>query len=247
MASTYAPADAVALCQSFIHGVPVTAVQANCCDMVNSLIWNYYPWGWSVASLTPITCSDGVQDYTPTNTNILRPLKMRIVRTDVTPNEFRELAALANLSPELSRKAGIDTMKAYGWFPSQSFFRFDVAVSVGTGQTIQLQGEYQKTPTKITDANLTTPFAFDDRYYDVFVEGLKWKLYQLTDDQRAGGLSAVKNGGFTKQYTGQYANFMYALNEMARTEDLSSGDEFMWPENPMGAGRSYFPGLYGAG
>lgn len=343
----------------------MTAVQAAASDVINSMIWNYYPWGWSIQSLTATnlvqrtsTTSDfgTQQDYTltgcwitvpinlqvggvttanwgggfivdlvtaatpgltesgttvtatmpskyphnlpvgagsaaigkvatingatiagynttltitsiPNNltivgtiassglansggagtTNILRPLKMRIVRTDTQPNEFRELLLLGNLSPELTRYAGIDTMKAVGWFASQGFFRFDVSPQVGSGQIMQLQGEYQANPTKITDSTLTTPFTFPDQYFEVFCEGLKWKLYQMTDDPRAGGVSAVKNGGFTKQYTGAYGSFIYALNEMARTEDLSAGDEFQFPEQSLGSGRAYFPGLYGAG
>ena len=363
MPSTYAPQDAINLVSNYIHGVPTAAVQANACDVVNSLIWNFYPWGWAIQSLTATNLVQGVQtatvfgtqqDYTITgcwltvpinlqvggvtsanwgggfivdlataatpgltessftvtatmpskyphnlpvgggsaaigkvgtilgatvagyntsititsipnantivgtisnsglansggggNPSILRPLKMRISRQDTTPAEYRELALLGNLAPELSRTAGIDTMKAVGWFSSQNFFRFDVSPQVALGQIIQLSGEYQSYPTKITDSTLATPFAFPDQYYEVFVEGLKWKLYQLSDDPRAGGVSAVKNGGFTKQFTGQYANFYFALNEMARTEDLGAGDEFQWPEQPLGVGRSYWPGMYG--
>lgn len=245
MASTYSPQDALNLVQAFGHGVPIDAVRANACDMINSMIWTFYPWGWSIANLTPITLSDAVQDYTATDTNILRPLKMRLCRTDITPNEWRELKLLGNLAPELSRKGGIDVVTACGYFSSSNFFRLDIAAQVGSGQTIQLQGEYQKVPTKITENNLTTAFAFPDTYYNCFVEGLKWKIYQLSDDARAGGISVSKNGGMTKVYTGQFGIFFEQLQQMARTEDLSAGDEFMYPENPFGVARSYWPGIFG--
>jgi hypothetical protein len=369
MPSTYAPQDAINLVQQYAHGAPLAVPASNLVDMVASMIWRYYPWGWSIASLTQtnlVQLTQGAgspptgganftgnqQDYTitgawftfpinlqvnnsPTNSygggfivktlpnglsesgttvtintlyqhnlptgttlagktgtiitddtsaagvayngstvtitsvpttsqivgtisssglatsggsgapNILRPLKMRIARLDSNPPEYRELAALANLSPELSRTAGIDTMGAAGWFASQSFFRLMNAPVVGAGQIIQLLGEYQTRPTKVTDATLNTPFPFPDDYFNVMDAGLLWKVYQLTDDPRAGGAQLSRNGSLVEQFTGQLGVFMSMLKEMARTEDLGAGDEFMYPEQPLGVGRSYWPGLYG--
>lgn len=177
--------------------------------------------------------------------NVLRPLKMRLARLDTNPPEYRELAALGNLSPELSRTAGVDTMGAVGWFASQSFFRLMNSPQVSQGQIIQLLGEYQTRPTKVTNTNLTTPFPFPDDYFNVLDSGLLWKVYQLTDDPRAGTAEMSRNGSLIERFTGQLGVFMSLLKEMARTEDLSAGDEFMYPEQPLGVGRSYWPGLYG--
>lgn len=245
MPSTYAPQDALALVQNFAHGIPLTLVQSNLCDIVNSEIWCFYPWSWSIATLTPIPCVDGIQDYTPTNTDILRPLKIRLARTDVVPVEYRELGFLANLSPELTRKGGLETNTSVGYFASGPFFRLMYAASVGTGQILQIQGEYQRLPNRITDSNLTTVFQFPDRYFNVFVEGLKWKVYQLSDDPRAGGAQYTKNGNMVRGYSGQMGLFMDMLLTEARTEDLQKGDEFQFPESPLGVGRTYWPGLYG--
>lgn len=365
MVSTYSPQDAINLVTQYAHGAPLSTPAPNLIDQINSMIWRYYPWGWSISSLnqtnlTQLTQGAGSgstggvnftgnqQDYKitaawfnfpinlqfagttnnnfgggfivkqtpngfsmsgstitintqyahnlPTGTvvagltgtivsddvlgyngltvtitsvpsnlqiigtttvsglansggsgapNILRPLKMRIARLDSNPPEYRELAALGNLSPELSRTAGIDTMKAIGWFSSQNFFRFDVSPQVSIGNIIQLLGEYQILPAKITTANLSTPFPFPDEYYNVLEAGLLWRVYQLLDDPRAGGAQMSKNGQIVEQYSGQMGTFMGMLKEMSRTEDLSAGDEFMYPENPLGGSRSYFPGLYG--
>ena len=365
MSSTYTPNDALTLVQQYAHGAPLTVPYPYVVDQVNSVIWRYYPWGWSIASLNATNVYQGTQglgnpptggaqftgnhqDYAITgawfnfpinllfnnttnnnfgggfvvqktpngllnaggnatvNTvlphnlplgttlagltgtivcdadatwngvtititsiptsqqilgtvsgapsaasggsglpNILRPLKMRIARLDTNPPEYRELAALGNLSPELSRTAGIDTMKAVGWFSSQSFFRFDTSPQVSQGQIIQLLGEYQTLPTKITNSNLSTPFPFPDEYFNVLDAGILWRVYQLLDDPRAGTSQTSKNGSMVVQYTGQMGVFMDTLREMARTEDLGSGDEFRYPENPLGVGRSYWPGLYG--
>ncbi len=365
MASTYSPQDAVNLVQVYSHGAPLAVPAPNIVDMVASAIWRYYPWGWSILSLTQTNMTQltqgagspptggsqftgNQQDYTitggwfifpinlqfggttnnnfgggfiiqktpnglsmsggtvtintlyahnlptgttlagltgtiinddtlgyngatvtittvPTSTQIvgtmtptglaasggsgapliLRPLKMRLGRIDTNPPEYRELAALANLSPELSRTAGIDTMSAVGWFASQSFFRLMNSPQVSQGQIIQLLGEYQTRPAKITAANMTTPFAFPDDYFNVLDAGLLWKVYQLTDDPRAGTAQLSRNGSMMEQFTGQFGVFMGLLKEMARTEDLGAGDEFMYPESPLGVGRSYWPGLYG--
>src|SRR5271157_4110777 len=88
---TYTPNDAIALNSNLVHGIPVANIKAFACDMANSMMWTFFPWGWSIKSLTAINLADGVQDYTPTNIDILRPLKLRIVRTDTVPHEFREL------------------------------------------------------------------------------------------------------------------------------------------------------------
>src|SRR6516225_2129635 len=280
MSSTYTPNDAINLVTQYAHGAPLAIPAPMVVDQVNSIIWRYYPWGWSIASLPATNVYQGLQglgspptggaqftgnqqDYTITgawfqfpinllfnnttnnnfgggyvlqqtpngltnigtsvtintllphnlplggivagltgtiicddttqtgwdgaavtissvtsntqiqgtvaappsgssggsgNVNILRPIKMRMGRLDTNPPEYREMALLGNLSPELSRTAGIDTMKAVGWFSSQNFFRFDVAPQVSTGNIIQLLGEYQILPTKITAGNLSTPF-----------------------------------------------------------------------------------------
>src|SRR5437868_3101194 len=120
---TYSPQDAINLVQNFGHGIPLAAVQSQLADIVHSMMWTFYPWGWSIKSFTPLTCVDGQQDYTPADTDILRPLKLRLARTDVTPKEYRELGLLANLSPELSRRGGLESITSIGYFPSGPFFR----------------------------------------------------------------------------------------------------------------------------
>jgi len=367
MASSYTPTDAIQFAQNMVHGTPVENIMAAACDMANTFMWTFYPWGWTIGSLTATNLNQQTQgagspptggaqftgnqqDYYLTgawfsfpinlqfagvsnnnfgggwpialataatpglteaanvvtvtlsyphnlpvgatlvgktgtingatvagynttltitsipNTSqiigtiataglansggsgdpgILRPIKMRIGRVDSDPPEWRELAALNPLGIELSRTAGIDTMKAYGWFTSANFFRFDASPQVSPGQLIQFQGEFQSKPTKITNLNLTTPFAFPDYYFETFMQGVLWKLYQLTDDPRAGGIQVNRNGTQMRIFTGQFGVFYDSLQQMARTEDLNAGDQFQFPEQPFGVGRSYWPGLYG--
>jgi hypothetical protein len=213
--------------------------------MINSMIHTFYPWSWSIQSFTPINCTNGTQDYTVSNTDVLRPLKIRLVQTNITPNEFRELALLANLSPDLSRLGGLDTITSAGYYASTSTIRLLTATGISGSLTMQLQGEYQQKPIKITSGNMSNVFAFPDHYFNVFVEGLKWLTYQLIDDPRSGGIQISKNGTLLKGYSGQYGVFMEQLMMMARTEDLQNGDEFMFPDTAMGVAHAWFPGLFG--
>jgi hypothetical protein len=242
---TYTPQAAVDLVKNFVHGIPLNAIDSNVCDIIHSMIWIYYPWSWTISSLTPVPLVDGGQDYIPTNVDILRPLKVRMVRTDVNPDEFEDLAILSNLPPDLSRKLGFRTIKNVGYFGSQNFFRLETAVNISPNVVLQLQGEYQKTPTKITSATMSAPLPIPDYYFQVFVEGIKWYAMSLSDDTRAIGPTVSKNGSVTRSYTSQYGIFMETLMMMARTEDLGNGDQWRFPESGFGVGQATNPGLFG--
>lgn len=243
---TYSSTDAITLVQKFAHGIPLdTTLQAQVCDIVNSMMWTFYPWPWSISSFTPITLINGQQDYTVVDSNVLRPLVVRLVRTDISPVEYRELDLLANLPVELTRTGGLDTITSAGYFGSGPFIRLLYAAAVSGTQVLQIQGLYQQYPTKITSGTLGTALPFPDTYFDVFVEGVKWKIYQLGDDPRSGSTQYSKNGSQMRVYTGQLGLFLDQLLAMARTEDLKTGDEFSFPEQALGVGRSYWPGIYG--
>ena len=243
--STYSGQDALNLVKEFAHGIPTSVVGSTVCDIINQMMWRFYPWSWSIANFTTINCVDGQQDYNVVDTNVLRPLRIQLQRTDTTPTELRELGLLANLSVELTRKGGLETNTNCGYYASGPFIRLMYAASVGTGQVLQIVGQYQKVATRITDANLTTVLPFPDQYFNVFIEGVKWKIYQLSDDPRAGSMQYSKNGSMMRGYSGQLGLFMDAVLEMSRTEDLQAGDEFSYPEGALGQGRNYWPGLYG--
>src|SRR5262249_25267384 len=135
LGKNYTPQDALTLVKNFTHGIPVDAVAANICDIVNSMFWLFYPWAWTQDALTQIPCVNGQQDYQVLDNNIIRPLVVRLVRTDITPQEFRELSLLANLPVELTRTGGLDTITSAGWFPSDPFIRLMYATSITGTQT----------------------------------------------------------------------------------------------------------------
>ena len=92
---------------------------------------------------------------------------------------------------------------------------------------------------------MNTALPFPDQYFNVFMEGVLWQIYRLSDDPRAGSGAYTINGSQSKTRQGQYAIYQQALENMKNIEDLGSGDEFMYPEEPLGASRSFFPGLFG--
>jgi hypothetical protein len=88
---------------------------------------------------------------------------------------------------------------------------------------------------------------FDDRYADVAVAGLKYYYFEMADDPRAGTVS----GNWPAEavsYTGQRAEFLSAIKEMADAEDIG-GDMQVMPDDFLGVSYSYagLTGLYGSG
>lgn len=232
---TYTGANAVDMVRRYIKMVPLSAsnVDVLLVDRIHSLMWCAWPWRWSQASLTAIPLVDGQQDYSLASgdaTALLRLLHVRIVRTDVTPDEFRELDVCEHLSPELTCKGGINQIRKIAYIPALSKVRLELAASVPTGSTLNIQGEYQTNPTKITA--LATALVWPDCYFDVFCDGLLWKCYQFADDPRAGTAQIVKGGNVV--YTGQMGVFYGGLARMIETEDYS-GTPLIFPQNPLGA------------
>lgn len=176
-----------------------------------------------------------------TGHDIFRPLMVTNARLDTTPAEYRECRLLANLSPELTWQGGLETNTTAGW-KDNSFFRYKLCCQVGVNQIMQLQGNYQFNCPKITDDAMGTALLMSDQYFDVFTSGLQWKFYQLGDDPRAGSVQVTKAGAVVM--TGKLGDFYDALQEAARTEDLSVGDEQEFPEQSLGVGRDYWSGLF---
>lgn len=231
MAPSYTPQNAIDLVKKYCRDVVVTSIDSQLCDIIHSTIWTYYPWKWSQSALTAIALVDGTQDYTIANNDVYRFLRLRIVRTDTTPDDYGDPLEIRNsLEPDLNPR-GYQSQKLIAFEPVSAKLRLESAAFVGTGETLQIQGEYQKQPTLINDAALVTAFVWPDIYFGPFVEGLKWKLYQFVDDKRAGTVLTDKTGRTT--YSGQLGIFMSALDRLAAAEDYAAEDS-TYPETPLG-------------
>lgn len=244
MASSYTPSDAVSQNKVFVGNLPTATTQYIACDTVNSIIWSLFPWNWTCKQLTPISLSDGVQDYAHSQTDFYRFKNLRLVDTVSSPNDFRELNQKAHLGVELYQKGGMDSIRLFSWEPEISKIRLERAASVPSGTSLQLQGEYQFLPTKITVSNFSTALTLPDIYFAVFSAGVLWQLYLLNNDPRAGTVQIVRG---ERVYTGQLGIFNDQLLQMKEAEDLSDGeDQTGYPESSLGMAKdSYFPRIFG--
>lgn len=228
---TYTAQNAVDLVSKYVKSIPLTDVSLALCDQTNSIIHLAYPWRWTVKELTAISLVNDQQDYSiSTVTDFQRLLRLKLRRTDITPNEVRELKLVEYLSPELSQKGGLETIRRAAIYEYGPKIRLERAVYLPTGVTIQITGEYQFQPTKLT--SLGTALLPPDQYFSVFTEGLLWRVYKYADDDRAGSIQVVKNGGIV--YTGQMGVFYALLQQMKESEDMASGEPTVFPDEPLG-------------
>jgi len=244
VASTYTPKDALDFVAQFVHKIPLDKVGTKLCDITNSVIWRAFFWRWSISDFTAVTCVNGQQDYpNAIPTDFYRFHVLLLARTDITPNEFRELDEKEYIGKEQSRLGGLNDIKIFSLLPEVAGIRLELPTNIQTPVTMQIQGEYQKQPTKITDASWETAFSFPDQYFGVYNEGLLYYCYKFSDDPRAGNIEVSSTG--LKQYTGQLGAFMGALGEMMQKEDLSGGQTSRFPQDPYGWTRTSNPGLFG--
>ena len=219
----------------YIKSIPTTVTDTIVCDQLNSFIWKAYPWRWAQATLTSATnvlrLVDGVQDYslgTLTGAGYYQMLRVRISRTDTTPWVIRDKDWTNWLAPNLEIKGSVDSIQAMCLEPVNSYIRLDRAASVATGTTAQIDGEYWFAPLKVTTS--TSVIVFPDQYFDVAVEGIKWKYYQLGDDKREPAQKSV---------------FLGLLKEMVAQEDYGDAPGTRFPEFGLGMTRAGNPGLLG--
>lgn len=235
MASTYTWANALAVVQPYTKNIPTSTIDAVVCDQTNSFIWKAFPWRWAQFSLTSgsgvLNLVDGTQDYsigTTTAGGFYQLLRVRITRTDVTPNIVREKDIVNWLAPNVETKGSIDSIEAVALEPVNTFIRLERAASVPTGTTYRIDGEYWAQPVKVTATSST--IVFPDQYFDVVVEGLKWRYYALGDDSRAPEQRAV---------------FFAMLEQMKEDEDMGNGPGQRFPASSFGTRVTTGPGLFG--
>lgn len=244
---TYQFQDVMNTVKDLTHQIPTTVSQVYVCDKINSIIWLYWPWRWTVNTAPQITALNGVQDYTTVNSSQIIPppdyykmMAARIYRTDVTPFQIQPIKVAGHLEGEVQRQASINTIQAISYEPQINSLRLDVPLQVGGTTVYMIEFDYQQQPTKITD--LTTKIPTPDMYFNVYVDGVLWGIYRLADDPRAGTMTINRAGD--KQYSGQLGVFMGSLEEMRRREDSGQALDNRWPEEPLGWARRGNPGIF---
>jgi len=237
---TYQFQDVVTNAKELVHQIPTTVTQVYACDRVNSIIHLFWPWRWTIFPVTPITATDGTQDYAFVPADFHKLMAGRIIRTDVTPNQIQPIKIAGHIEGEVQRRGSINTVQSISYEPVINSFRLDVPLQVTGTTTYVISADYQRLPTKIT--TLATPICPPDIYFNVFLEGILWAFYRLADDPRAGAVTINRAGD--KQYSGQLAVFMTALEEMKRNEDSGEALNTRYPETPLGWTKTGNAGIF---
>lgn len=240
MGATYKWDDVVTLWKPYLKNIPLSAVTPFVCDMINSEIYDAYPWHWTVtnipvnglanATTSLITLSDGVQDYN-CPPYIYRLLTGSIVRTDTSPVQIQDLNVQDDLVFDLTKRS-YRNIGACSLQRSVGLIRLEAAVQVPSGVALSFGGDYQREPEKVSATSQT--LIWPDKYFRVIAEGMLYWGYKLSDDQRAGGLATDTKG--KEQATGQYGAFRSQIRWMMEAEDFG-GDEQAFPSEPLGIGR----------
>lgn len=232
MAYSYSWSDLTNRIKPLVRNIPVGDDWVMCCDMVNGAMYTAFPWKDSLqniaATLLPLV--DGQQDYS-VPTNIFRPTKLSLVRTDVTPNVHHEIDVLDDLDADPNPR-NFMSIRSGALQGGTGQFRLESAVAVPTGNTIEIQGTFQINPNKVS--KLTDIVFWRDQYLNVAFAGLLYYAYLLADDERAGSAQTNTRGQIV--YTGQYGVFMAALEQMKSSEQFGDVSGY-YPENSMGASR----------
>lgn len=230
MAYTYTWGDYITLARKLYHDIPITALDAQVCDMVSSRIWNAYPWQERIQNIPSPgeLLVDGTQDYNAP-VAIHKLLRARITRTDTTPDYSYPLDVTEHLEPEL-RKMSHTAIRMISHEPDLGQLRLDAAVQVTSPTVLRLNGEYEIQHTKV--AATTQGAWFKDQHQEVGVKGLAYWGYRLGDDPRAGTTQTDGEGRVT--YTGMLGEWMAAIEEMRKVEDYGALPQ-LFPDDTIGS------------
>lgn len=205
---------------------------AHCCNLANNLIWNKYDWRESIADLLPFYLIPGQQDYgkpfvaVPADFQGLRTANF--VQMSSSPPIFSRMLIVRDLDETYIQQppssiAYNKERQAFRLFPR-------TPVNMG-GPDYLVNGTYKKLPTLVTASTLaSTKLPYEDQYFNVFCQALKWSMLDTFNSESAGNAQIV-NG--QAQYSGQLAKAMTAIEEMATNEGLNLGDPVVAPKDAL--------------
>lgn len=249
MSNTYTYADALNFVRPQVPAVAEDQKAASICNIGTNLIWNAQDWRETIKALPPFWLTPWVQDYGP-------PLV-------AVPSDFLGLrtAQLSDLSSNPPAHHPMKVMKflepthmialprVIAYEPSVRGFRVFPRTPSGLGGgRFKIDGTYKIKPTMLTASNYTaTTLPFDDLYFQVWIEVLRWAAFSASGDQRAG--SAVVSPSGQVVYSGQLGTAMAMINRMAANEGFNLGENIIAPAEPLSIGGDSWSGrnfLFGA-
>lgn len=236
MALTSTYADALNFIQPQVPAVLQDQKAATICNIGTNLIWNSFDWRETLEILPPFWLTPWVQDY---------GAPMVAVPADFLGLREAQLTDLSNIPPlkspikvvkflEPTHLKALPNMISYE--PSVNSFRLFPRAPLGVGAgRWKIDGVYKKRPPLVTAQNYTaTLLPFDDLYFQVWLEVLRWAAFSAMGDQRAG--AAMQGPSGAVQYSGQLATAMSFIHAMAANEGFNLGNSTVAPSEPLSIG-----------
>lgn len=232
--STYKYSDLTTL---IAKGIPKSFIDDNAatlCNLATNKIWMRYDWRESLASLPPVYLLPNIQDIgsplnaVPSDLQGLREVKIRLVNGA----EIRDtpLQVLRNCEP--TEFEGHPT--AISYIKELQCLRLHPRpTSEFSAPNYFLSGIYKKLPTKITSSTLNTLLPFDDIYFQVWLETMRWAAFSVLGDPKAGTNQSGNGQRFT---TGQLATCEAMIDQMAEDQGINSGEVAVAPSEPIWGG-----------
>ncbi len=242
MSQTYTYADALNFIRTQVPATTEDQKAATICNIGTNLFWNAFDWRETIEVLPPFWLTPWVQDYgAPLVTVPADFLGLRTAQlTDLSavPPAKHPLKVLKFLEPTHMKSLP----HAISYEPSVNSFRVFPRVPNSLGASrFKIDGTYKKRPTLVTAANYTsTLLPFDDLYFQVWLEVLRWAALSATGNDRAG--SAVKNPNGGVHYSGQLGTAMSMINAAADNEGFNLGDTTVAPSEALSRGGSFWSG-----
>ncbi len=224
MAKTYTWSDLITYTSQSFPRLVADAAGAIICDQVNSYIWDKYDWRVSLKQMAPFYLVALTQDYASP--------------TMVLPTDFlglRDALLVYNGTEPATTYPPLKVMrylqKTYAQGRTQSVSYEPEIGPDGTGGGIrifprcpsgigvmdyQLECKYKCNPTKVTTATLMSTLPFDDQYFSVYVEGMKYFLKPSA-----------------QQTDADLGRFLNAIDMMAAHEAINLGEQPLSPAEPL--------------
>jgi len=201
-------------------------------NLTNAYIWDKYDWRMSISTLPSFYCVPNQQTYgAPANiipTDFYGLRTAQLVRTDNVPPLTFNLTIVKDIQPTFIRflpssicyDQATQAFRLWPRFPS----------NIGC-PTYMITGTYKIRPPKIAaNAIDSTLLPFDDMFFEMFTETMKYVAYTLDNDPRAGQISAV-NGQINA--TGQAAVAKGLIDWAASCEGLEMGEPEISPQEAL--------------
>lgn len=229
MAYTYTYAQALNAVTRNVPKVLEDQYSAIACNMAMSLIWDAADWRESVEMLPPFYLQPGDQDHGPPLAIVPDDFQglRRAQIQDYTGRVYVDLAVSQNLN-----ECYVKTIPtAISYESNKKAFRLYPRVSNGYGApTYMVTGTYKKKAVQITNSTLNTLLPLDDKYFDVWIEAIRWAFFVLDGNQRAGALT-IQDG--RKVYTGQLATVMNLIDRAVGIQETNDGENRIHPARPL--------------